>query len=58
MIVEIQYFVDGTGDAIRIKSESNTHLTSICNRWSLFREGGTKYFPSEVRLHIADFSET
>ena len=38
--------------------ESKTYLTSIFNSWSVFREGGTKYVPSETRLHIVDFSET
>ena len=33
-------------------------LTSICNRWSVFRESGKKFFPSETRLQIFDFSET
>ena len=41
-------------NAIRIKNV----LTSICDSWSVFREGGTKFAPLETRLHIVDFSET
>ena len=58
MIVQIQYCVDGTGDVIRTQQESKTYLTPICNSWSVFQEHGTKFLPSETRLHIFDFSET
>ena len=57
MILWIQFCVDGTGNVIRTQ-ESKTYLTSICNNWSVFREGGTRFVPSETRLHIVDFSET
>ena len=39
-------------NTIRIKNV----LTSICNSWSVFREGGTKFVPLETRLHIVNFS--
>ena len=43
MVVQIQYCVDGTGynNTIRIKNV----LKSICNSWSVFREGGTNFSP-------------
>ena len=51
MIARIQYCVDVTGDV-------KAYLMSVCNSWSVFREGETKFVPSETRLHIVDFSET
>ena len=30
---------------------------SLCNSCLVFEEGGTKFVPSETRLHIADFPE-
>ena len=57
MIVQIQYCVDEIGDVIRIQFESQAYLMSICNSWSVFREVGTKFVPSETRLHIVYFSE-
>ena len=35
--------------------KSKTHLTPVCNSWSIFRKGGTKFVPSETGLHIVDF---
>ena len=58
MTVWIQSCVDGTGDVIRMRWESKTYLTSICNSWSVFSEGGTKFVLSETGLHTAYFSET
>ena len=40
-------------NTIRIKNA----LTSICNSWSVFQEGGKKFVPSETRLHIVNFSK-
>ena len=45
MIIRIQYCVDGTDNVIRIQYELKTYLSSICNSWSVFREGGTKFVP-------------
>ena len=58
MIVQIQYCVDETGDVIRIQFESQAYLMSICNSWSVFREVGTKFVPSETRSHIVYFLKT
>ena len=41
-------------NTIRIKNA----LTSICNSWSVFQEGGKKFVLSETRLHIVKFSKT
>ena len=62
MIVHIQYCVDGTGDVIKIQLSCKKNariknvLMPICNSWSVFWEGGTKFVLSETRLHIVDFS--
>ena len=31
---------------------------SLCNSWSVFQEGGTKFVSLETGLYIADVSET
>ena len=40
---------------IRLQWESKTFLTSICNSWSIFWEGGTKFFVSDTRHLLSTF---
>ena len=41
--------------AIKLQLESKTYLTSICNSWSIFREGRTKFVPWETRSILSTF---
>ena len=57
MIVQIQYYVDGTG-VLEVYNKNQKHILSICNSWSIFQESGAKFVLSETRLHTLNFSET
>ena len=39
----------------KTRIESKMYLTLVCNSWSIFQEGGTKFVPLETRAILLAF---